>query len=115
MESCFNSRLRLQLDTQCTYNLKIRCFQVTNVVVENQSLLNILIECLHPLISSKANRMLRVILVFSFVACLNLQYHLYYLKYGNVSKTVDRTTLFLISVQSVLETFLILSKTDDML
>jgi len=49
-------------------------------------------------------RMLRVI--FLFVAFLNLQYYLHYLKYGNVSKTIDLITRFLISVKSVLETLL---------
>ena len=44
MEFCFNSRLRLQKDTQCTYNLTLGCVQVTSVAVENQSVLQIPIE-----------------------------------------------------------------------
>jgi len=45
MESWFNSRLRLQQDTQCTYNEILRCVQVTIVAAENLSVLQILSEC----------------------------------------------------------------------
>jgi len=44
--------------------------------------------------------------IFSSVACLTLRYILHYFKYGIVSKTIEHITCFLISVQSVLETFL---------
>ena len=53
MELWFNSRFRLQQDTQCTYDLTLRCVKVNIVAAENQSFLNILIECLYLSISNK--------------------------------------------------------------
>ena len=82
----------------------MRCFQVTIVVVENQSIVQDSDRMFASFDMQHAKRMLRVI--FSFVACLTLQYHLHYLKEGNVSKTIDQITRFFISVQSVLETLL---------
>jgi len=36
----------VQPDTQCTHNVTLRCVHVTVVAVENQTVLNIFIECL---------------------------------------------------------------------
>jgi len=52
MELWFNSRFRLQQDTQCTYDLTLRCVKVNIVAAENQSVLNILIVCLYLSLSN---------------------------------------------------------------
>jgi hypothetical protein len=113
MEFWFKYGVGLQSDTQCTCNLILRSFQVAIVAVENWLLLKILIDCLHPFDIQHANLMRRII--FSSVACITLHYLLHCLKYGNIPKTIEKITCFLISVLIVLETLLILRKTDDIL